>query len=249
LKRPEQHRIGELGELQTAEAFVHAGWIVQKLSSDYGFDLLIQRVEGEKVTGDLALIQVKATGRLSPGELPSESNISIDPRHQELWDSTPVPTFLVLVDVNDQRLFATPCGKWLPTARKNDGTGVDEGRARLKQGQWALLSSTHQFNEISTSVATYWNSFRAAVFLGEGARFLPGLGAVAGPTASFLLLRRLLHLNVSLARVAGEEAANRVTLDIMRSFPGQDKSVARSAVPNPTTPDGPSPPLSGFDGR
>lgn len=137
MKRPRQHQIGDTGELRVAHAFVQYGWIVEKLNSDYEFDFLLQRVERENVTGDFALIQVKAT---EAGDAPGAGSppaLRIAAKHQRLWQSTPIPTFLVLVDLNEDRLFIADCRSLAVMQQrevKNDGLAKEDSR-RIRPDQ------------------------------------------------------------------------------------------------------------------
>jgi Domain of unknown function (DUF4365) len=231
MRRPQQHRIGDIGELRVAHAFVQYGWIVDKLHSDYGFDFLLQRVDKERVTGDFALLQVKATEAESDPGTASPPALRIAAKHQRLWESTPIPTFLVLVDLKEDRLFVASCrgltAVRMCTGRDNDELSKEDSQ-RVRPDQFMLLT-TESASQIAVEVAEYWARFRATMLSsGAVAHLIPGLGTVA---TSMVPIVSLLRFNSKLAEVLGYELADSVTMDVMRSLVGREKRLPSGCQP------------------
>lgn len=224
--RPREHRIGDAGEFLVAHVFVQYGWIVEKLNSDYGFDFLLQRVEGEIVTGDFALLQVKATesgDALGMGRPPA---LKVTAKHRQLWESTPIPTFLVLVDLNEERLFIADCRRSL-TDMKQEVIGSalpKDGSRRLRPDQFLLLTK-ESASQIAADVADYWTRIRSAILSSGTVRWLTGIGRDIASLPHGPILS-LLNLNAKLIEILGPELADSVTMNTMRSLFGQAKKIS-----------------------
>jgi|SRR3954466_2185944 len=206
MKRPRQHQIGDIGEQRTAHAFVQYGWIVQKLHSDYGFDFLLQRVDKEMVTGDFALLQVKATEAAIRPETENPSSL-LHAKHKRLWKSTLIPIFLILVDLRDDRLFIAGSDM-----RGLDGgnDGMEKRLQHVRPDQFMLLTD-ESASQLTTDVAKYWAKLKDLIFSDSLNRFTLGIGDVPWYAS-------ILWLNSKLVEILGYELADSVTMDVIRSL-------------------------------
>lgn len=159
MKRPESHRTGDLGEIRTTQLFAEYGWIVTKVQSDYGIDLIIQRTEGQLVTGDFALVQVKATRRPFGG---GAASISLSRRHLDLWQAISIPTFLAVVDVPTNEAFILDChalSLQLTQGRQANGSNPNTHTVTIPQ---AALIEIKRMEELSRCVQVFWARIRQA---------------------------------------------------------------------------------------
>lgn len=241
MKRPEQHRIGEWGELHVAATLVQHGWIVEKLQSDYGFDFLIQRTVNDHVTGDFALVQVKASrSQTNRGVLPS---FRITQGHLILWESVPIPAFLIVASTESKECFLLNCKVVAKSvAAKCIKIGLKDGHSIRVAKSDAL--DEERFSQLDADIAAYWKEFRGVAAKGLLAigvsRLMPGIGTVALEVAMLLgVVRsefsRIINLNTELRRVLSTEEANRVTVEVIKSFLDKPLKLEgmRSTSPNP----------------
>jgi hypothetical protein len=229
MKRPSQHRTGEIGELEVAQRLTESGWIVTKLHADYGFDFLIQRVEGETVTSDFALVQVKAVQ--TPGN-PSTNRGSpacrLWSRHLSLWESSPIPCFLAVVDISVRQIYLLDS----KTVIKDLGyQGKDDQPHERSYTVYLPVSSLldlAQLKKASDAVARYWSEVRKVMLVANGFKvgdvsaiaFLPlmwnsFLGAILGFKHK---PRDLLAMNSRLRPLVGDQHADRITRDLRCSI-------------------------------
>jgi hypothetical protein len=234
MKRPSQHLTGELGEMQVAQRLVEHGWIVTKLHSDYGFDFLIQRVEGEIVTSDFALIQVKAVqARVRKAKQSYQRTCRIFSKHLRLWYSCPLPCFLALVSAGKIYILDSKAVIRDLRFHENDD-GVKERSFSISFPQGTELGSP-QIDQMKKSVEEYWADFRNTMLAAEvsvgvlggavaGAvvgSSIPLLGSLIGAVAQKLERKRnkLLSFNEQLRPLVGEELATKITSDLLRILP------------------------------
>lgn len=244
MKRPEQHRIGEWGELHVAATLVQHGWIIEKLQSDYGFDFLIQRTVNDLVTGDFALVQVKASrSQTNLGSLPS---FRIAQGHVALWESVPLPAFLIVASSESKECFLLNCKV---VAKSIAARCVKVG---LKDSHFMRVTKSDaldeaRFRQLNADVAAYWEDFRgvaarrllAIAASSSASRFIPGIGYLPLEIAMLKVMRsefsRIIGLNAGLRQVLGTEEANRVTVEVMKSFLDKPLKLEKmqSTAPNP----------------
>jgi hypothetical protein len=60
IKRPEEHILEDESRLEF-ERRLPRSWIIENLDNDYGLDLAVTIVEGDKVTNKVFWVQLKAT--------------------------------------------------------------------------------------------------------------------------------------------------------------------------------------------
>ncbi len=156
MNRPETHLTGELGELRAAQLFVEQGWVVNKLFSDYGFDLLVQRTRHLAVTGDFALIQVKAS-RLRKSSSNDVYSLVMDAKDIVHWRSVSIPAFLVVVNVASGEIFLLDCHT---LARKIEIETKPERRRCTIKFSRANLVSIEVMTQLSHDVAAFWCKLR-----------------------------------------------------------------------------------------
>src|SRR5258708_4329041 len=109
MTRPDAHRIGDVGEAIVEKAFLKAGWIMNRLHRDYGFDFMAQYVRWRQPTWAYAFVQVKSVE--APLELNRDGAIpfSVAVNHAANWASAPVPAFLAICEIISERVFLVSC--------------------------------------------------------------------------------------------------------------------------------------------
>jgi hypothetical protein len=98
--------IKEKAGLELVSACLPDEWIVRELTErDYGVDLYLEITRDGSVTGDLAALQVKgtATVKLRPDGTATFPGIKKTTFHY--WTGLPVPVFLMVGDLNAQKLY------------------------------------------------------------------------------------------------------------------------------------------------
>ena len=247
MRRPEYHRTGELGEIHAIQAFTEAGWIVEKLQPDYGFDLLIQRTEKEVVFGDFALVQVKATRRPRRSKDGYAASVLVDRQHLELWQIVAMPCFLLLVTLPDLDSYILDCHALLGQLRVY-GDGLKQKSYTVAIPE-ATRINVERMTALASSVQRFWTELRlrlesrpqvptgateglvATTMLGAlcSPLLLPGLGAavigtkiasIVGMTVSLKDLERnalVDQLRTGLSVAVGTEVAERVIREAIES--------------------------------
>ena len=100
-KRPESHVL-EQESIDALKGILPKNWIYDK-PTDYGIDLDIQIVEGDRVTGKKLGVQVKATDSLN--ETPDEPTYSIDLSSLKLYEEYTDPVIIIYAITDKQRSF------------------------------------------------------------------------------------------------------------------------------------------------
>jgi hypothetical protein len=174
MQRPLNHVLGELGELRFAEMMVERGWLLTKLTPDYGFDYLGQPVEKEGVTPYFALFQVKARGVRSRRRRAGGRPIRVRREHIEFWRQVSLPSFLVVVELSTNQFFCvttahcagvaseTTASKWVSVALSDGAELNDAHETRIRHAVTAYWRTLHLIAAPATSAL-------AAALVGSGA--------------------------------------------------------------------------------
>lgn len=199
MRRPLQHETGELGELRVAQCFIEHGWIVNKLHSDYGFDYLVQPVDGQVVLPQFALIQVKSVrSRHRSG------GVRVSPKHMELWHSCPIPCFLVIVDLLDGWIYIRDAKAILYSPDGMEET-TDIKHSHTFRFPIVQFPVSQQIDEMRQMVRQYWDKV-SIMTLGAGA-------AVHLPIHYLTRVRDISTLRSELRPLIGEELAEKVRFE------------------------------------
>ena len=101
-QRTRQHVIADLSVNHVERFIIEEGHTVQRLGSDYGYDLHLTTYDGQGyIEPGPAYIQLKASESLQL--LGREYIYDVDIRDYNLWTIDPVPVFLVLFDASRRR--------------------------------------------------------------------------------------------------------------------------------------------------
>lgn len=153
--RPRAHVVGELGELAFAEAMTAHGWVLTKLTPDYGFDFVGQPVEANKVTADFTLFQVKSVDRELLKHRDGVRAVRIRRKHVDLWSGVPVPVFLAVVEVPTRRIYIANAKEIVKRARPTSLSVL----AKLQSD--SLFNSSCELR-LRAGVNAYWSVLRGA---------------------------------------------------------------------------------------
>ena len=150
MKRPESHRIGELGEIRAMQLFTEAGWIARRLQPDYGMDLLVERTDDSGPTGEVAFVQVKATAR----DLLARAGVvryRPDAKTRRCLSESRLPALLLVVDLAQSKEYVSTClGKALPPIEQEgislseaSGAGISRASGCVQEFWNWLLARSH----------------------------------------------------------------------------------------------------------
>jgi hypothetical protein len=233
MKRPEAHQTGTLGEIRAAQFFTENGWIVAKNGADYGIDLVIQRADGSNLTGDFALVQVKATRSSRRRARAAVATVSLLAKHLDLWRSIPVPVFLAFVVLPSNDVFILDChalAMQLGSAEQSPGS---LSKSRSIGVPLAALGTFERMADLSRYVATFWTEIRrrshreldteaakSSVTLATtqfiGAMPMPLIGTLAGMMSAGLgvALGAKVGASLSASGVAGSVSRSKLLADL-----------------------------------
>lgn len=107
-RRTRAHVIADLSVNHVEKRVLQCGWIVQRLSPDYGLDLVMTTFnrQGEIENGDV-LMQVKATDSLKVVADGRAIAIRVEWRDMVYWLNEPSPVILVIYDAKSD------CAWWI----------------------------------------------------------------------------------------------------------------------------------------
>lgn len=160
MKRPLAHRTGDQAEAEVTKKFLTAGWIVNKLHSDYGFDLLVQRTMKESVTPRFALIQVKGTLRSLESKHNRIKSFRVRLKDVRYWSQVALPAFLAIVDTKQGNVFLVSCPCIVSNLPVGFLESTDRGKTRyinINIKPEALLTS-RLFGFVEKEVDGFWKA-------------------------------------------------------------------------------------------
>lgn len=105
-KRDEQAISGDKAELAVSMKFLERGWTAQKVTPDYGEDLMVRIFEDGASTPYIFFVQVKGMKAHGLTQKRKQYDYSIENDHYESWMSFWQPMFLVVWDHSNQS------GRW-----------------------------------------------------------------------------------------------------------------------------------------
>ncbi len=179
--RPRSHVDGEIGELLFSELMIRRGWLVTKLTPDYGFDFLGQPVENDVVTTNFVLFQVKSHARTLKVRRDGARSLRLAAAYIDFWRGLPVPAFLVAAELPTGRIFVTNCQHVAstkpPSPRRTMTVNFDSSSELTVEHDLRIRKALH----------SYWNEWRSvsasamAAMIGAMVGFVPGpVGAIVG---------------------------------------------------------------------
>lgn len=115
-QRPQQH-VKETESFKIVASALPSEWLVREVTGvDYGIDLYLELTGGPKgqdLRGDLCFLQVKATDQISWGEDKLARLPGIKKSTVNYWMSSPLPVFLLWVDLGERQVYLTAVQSYL----------------------------------------------------------------------------------------------------------------------------------------
>jgi hypothetical protein len=105
-KRDSQAISGEKAELEVAMKFLERGWTAQKVTPDYGEDLMVRIFTNGKSTPYMFFVQVKGLEKHSLNKGRNQFDYTIEEDHYNSWMSFWQPMFLVVWSHSEKK------GRW-----------------------------------------------------------------------------------------------------------------------------------------
>jgi hypothetical protein len=106
VNRPRAHVLGDLAVSRLVQKFTARGWTCERLSQDYGEDLIVRIFESGDVTPYFFFVQSKSTDNIKKYENKfGEYRYPFNPRHVEQWLSYRQPVIATLYDSKSGRIF------------------------------------------------------------------------------------------------------------------------------------------------
>lgn len=121
MERPHNHSLEDLSRSIFAQLCARVGWVVVDLSPDYGEDALVFIYEDMKSTGDLFLVQLKASCK-SKSVQEKGIPISIKTKTLQRWKRLRLPVVLILYHADSEKLY------WLEVAQYLASNVIDPSR-------------------------------------------------------------------------------------------------------------------------
>ncbi len=160
MKRPRAHEVGDIAENIVAGAFLDHGWIVNRMTSDYGYDLLVSQLPTAKGPHSFSLVQIKGTDRQL--DLNSEGNFSfrLATDHVKYWSETPIPVYICIVNVSTKAIWAFSKEDVVRALDNRVGEKWKNSvRATIRVNNRSLLTS-ERAEEIRNDVLNAWDQLR-----------------------------------------------------------------------------------------
>lgn len=160
--RPESHRVGDLAETLTQEAFLSSGWIVNRCLSDYGYDFFVMRDPSEDSSPGFAFLQVKGHGGNAFGENSSLCHVQVKTRHLRQWYGCPVPVFLCIVHVPTRSVYVVSIKEVVGSLRSEHGAEWASAKSRCIMVTTKHLFSPEVAARLLREIEHYWMIVRQA---------------------------------------------------------------------------------------
>jgi hypothetical protein len=156
-RRTRAHIIADLSVNHVEKRVLQCGWIVQRFSPDYGFDLMMTTFNrrGEIENGDVRL-QIKATDSIKMIARRQAIAVRVEWRDRVYWLNEPLPVILVIYDAT------TDCAWWVYL---NQALRA-EGRAGAKTAK--LTISVPLANVLNTDAVRRFRKFRDSALASPG---------------------------------------------------------------------------------
>jgi Domain of unknown function (DUF4365) len=158
-KRPRSHVLGEEGEASAAKAFRSQGWTVEKLSRDYGEDLLVRIFENGEATPYTFYVQVKSDSNLARRMVSNGAFLSYPIRFSHLqswekfwepvifavWDPVHAVTYWEMIQSPERPIRRSQTGAriYTPTDNTLDAEGLARIDARTRSRYEQLEREQH----------------------------------------------------------------------------------------------------------
>jgi hypothetical protein len=160
MSRPEAHRIGDVGEVIVEKAFLQAGWVMNRLNRDYGFDFMAQYVRLRRPTWAYAFIQVKALGDRLKANKAGEIPFTVDTDYLANWASCQVPAFLAVCEIPSERVFLASCHEVALAIQKRYGEHWRAAKTRTVYLHASSELSPRLFRRVAKEVQKFWKPLR-----------------------------------------------------------------------------------------
>jgi hypothetical protein len=133
-RRTRQHVIADLSENHVERIVLSAGFTMQKVTPDYGFDLQMMTYDGDGIaeTG-FVMFQLKASESLA--RIGENYVYDLDVRDYTYWQGERLPIYLVLFDAGLMRAFWLHTQDYFKTPERRPRNGARTVRVRVPCSQ------------------------------------------------------------------------------------------------------------------
>lgn len=113
-RAPESHRIGREGRLLFQE-LLPKDWVprLEDGIDDYGIDVTVEILDGERLTGLRCLAQLRSTEHPDLKVRSNSVGIQVGVDEIEYWESKQLATFLVVIDLANRQLYWIEMHQWI----------------------------------------------------------------------------------------------------------------------------------------
>lgn len=104
--RTREHVIADLSINHVERFVLRCGWIVHRMSPDYGIDLIMQTFssDGQLENGEVKF-QVRATDKLRTSNRRRAISVRLESRDAIYWVNDPMPVILVIYDTREDKAW------------------------------------------------------------------------------------------------------------------------------------------------
>lgn len=174
MRRTPEQALGEWGEELVIAEFMQNGWLAERCQRDYGVDIVVQPSDGYRLSGQIALIQVKA--RTAREIRDGSHRLPVTVEHAEYWHGIPLPVYLAVVYAVPEQIYLINIHNVVAKASKLDPDWAnrrtltvefpelarfDEGRLRHVRAEIA-----ERYQILVDAIATSWKYRGAGFFTG-----------------------------------------------------------------------------------
>jgi len=209
MKRPKSHQAGDLAENIVAGEFLHLGWVVNPCISDYGYDFLIQLIEGSQSKPVFAFLQVKGTDQQLTPNSEASFSFAFDVEHLEYWYKTPIPVYVCIVELPTRKVFIFNAREAVRALQQRLGDDWLNARTRSVTVNVASALDSRRGDEIRTEVDNYWKETREYWAIAERAAAM-GRALYISWLWGYMMLENAVAFQTSLSEVLGNQEAEQL---------------------------------------
>ncbi len=211
MKRPKSHKAGDIAENTVAGAFLRDGWVVNSCASDYGYDFLIQRLEGSEGKPLFAFLQVKGTAQHLVIEADGTFSFVFEVDHLVYWDKTPIPVYVCIVEIESSTVYVFNAGEAVVALQRRLGDDWSNARTRSVTVEAASALDMRRASEVLEEVDDYWKQTRKNWSVAEAAARM-GRSLYTNWLGGCMMLEGAVTFQTNLNEVMGSEQAGRELL-------------------------------------
>jgi len=156
MKRPIAHTVGQRGENLVAGIFLKHGWIVERFTSDYGYDFLLQQTQNDVVVPAFAMLQVKTLQRCRS----SAVKIRLKTSHIIYWTLTPIPVWLAVVDLEAGTAYLVTAVDILEALKRRARQSWKASNSTIITVDRRSRLSSKRLRDLEASLREYWSALR-----------------------------------------------------------------------------------------